>query len=158
MEKSYTKMCEVLLDTTFIYFIGNDVNRAIDGIELRDDYEYEVGEVIDGLQSEECSLLEMFVKLADRCDDDVMYEPELGDRKSLWFWSMMSNLGLTEYDNTHFIYEDVADICSAFNERTYDYDGSNGGAFRVTDPEKPLYDVELWYQMQWWLNEEYPEY
>ena len=76
-----------------------DENRAIDGLELRTDFEYETGEYLDktsGLMPK-CTVFEMLAALAIRCESQLMYNPSLGDRTSKWFFEFLDNLNL----NTH---------------------------------------------------------
>ena len=156
IEKDYTKLCEQMLETPFVYFVGNDVNRYEDGADLRRDYEDTYGEVDD--ICEEISVMEVLVKLAIRCDEDVMYEPEYGFRVDLWFWEMISALGLTKFNNHHYDFDEVEEILYCFNERTYGPDGGKGCAFIVNNPKRSMVDTEMWYQMMDWLMESYPEY
>lgn len=155
IEDDYLYLCDHLLNTRYIYFVGNDCNRAEDGLSMRVEFEHKHGVIND--IDDECTLLEMFVKLAIRCDEDVMYDPEYGDRVEKWFWEMLSNLGLTRFNNRHYDKEAVDYILDGFNNRIYGKKGGEGCAFPV---EKPLHDMrttEIWYQMMWWLNEKYPE-
>lgn len=155
IEENYIYLCDQMLDTRFIFFVGNDCNRAEDGLSLRVEFEHECG-IIEDID-DECTVLEMFVKLAMRCDEDVMYDPEYGNRTEKWFWEMISGLGLTKFDNRHYIFDEVAAVLDDFNNRHY---GKYGGAGCAFDVKKPLHDMnttEIWYQMMWWLNEKYPE-
>lgn len=152
---NYRSLCSQLLDTRYIYFVGNDSNRAEDGMVMRDEYERKYGTVNDIL--DECTLLEMFVKLAMRCDDDVMFDPEFGDRTGEWFWNFLDNLRLTKYDDRHYDEDAVNDILDDFNNRHYGKYGGKGCAFLVKKPLNDMRVTEIWYQMLWWLNESYPE-
>ena len=151
----YSLLFEKLLDIPFIYFVGNDDNRAVDGLNLRFDFEEEYGKITD-IEEDECSLLEMFVALARRCDVDIMYDEELGNRIPQWFWTMMDNIGLSEFDNRRFDELAVERLCDKFNYRKYTKEGKNGGAFPISRPKDDLRDVELWFQMSWYMvkNEE----
>lgn len=155
IEENYIYLCDQMLDTRFIFFVGNDCNRAEDGLSLRVEFEHKCG-IIEDID-DECTVLEMFVKLAMRCDEDVMYDPEYGNRTEKWFWEMISGLGLTKFDNRHYIFDEVEAVLDDFNNRHY---GKYGGAGCAFDVKKPLHDMnttEIWYQMMWWLNEKYPE-
>ena len=151
MPDIYIELCEQMLDTKFVYFVGNDCNRAEDGLALRFEFEEEYGVIQD--MDGECSLLEMFVKLAMRCEDDVMCEPSEGDRTSYWFWLMMENLGLTVFKGRSYDFEAVNDILDDFNNRHYGKNGGHGCAFKVRKPLRDMRTTEIWYQMMWWLNE-----
>lgn len=154
-EDDYGLLFEKLLSIPFVYFVGNDDNRAVDGLNLRFDFEEEYGKLTE-LNEDECSILEMFIALARRCDVDMMYDEECGNRVPLWFWTMMCNLGLSKYDNSEFDEDAVEKICDIFNYRKYKKDGSCGGAWPIRRCKEDLREVELWYQMSWYLvkNEE----
>lgn len=147
----YVNLCGQLLRTDYIYTVGNDVNRAIEGIGLRQEYEESYGFVKE-LAGRECSLLEMLVELAIRCDG-VMYDPGLGERPEYWFGIFLGNLKLSNYTNNRYDPGKISDICERFNYRYYNSDGRRGGLFVVTFPKADLRVTELWYQMMWWLNE-----
>ena len=151
----YTYLCDQLLNTKFEFFVGNDCNRAEDGMSLRVEFEHENGIIND--IDDECTLLEMFVKLAMRCDEDVMYDSKYGNRTDVWFWEFISNLNLTQFNNRHYDSDRINDILSRFNNRNYGVRGGAGCAFEVKKPLHDMRTTEIWYQMMWWLNEKYPE-
>lgn len=158
LDVCYQAVCMRMNSTDFIPFVGNDDNRAADGIDLRYKYETETGFYPEGYEDKPCSIFEMMVALALRCDEDVMYDPEVGERVDLWFWEMFTTLGLEEFEGNELDYDIIDDILERLNDRTYDFDGRNGGMFVMNNPPEDLRDVELWYQMMYWLNEKYPEY
>lgn len=78
----------------FIWRHPMDENRAIDGLELRSDFEYETGEYLDkssGLMPQ-CTMFEMLAALAMRCETQLMRDPMVGDRTSKWFFEFLDNL------------------------------------------------------------------
>lgn len=155
IEDDYIYLCDRMLDTKFIYFVGNDCNRAEDGLSLRVEFEHVNGIISD--IDDECTVLEMFVKLAIRCDEDVMYDAEYGNRVDKWFWEFLDGLGLTKFNNRNYVSEDVDRILDDFNNRHYGKKGGRGCAFEVKKPLRDMSTTEIWYQMMWWLNEKYPE-
>lgn len=155
IEDDYIYLCDRMLDTKFIYFVGNDCNRAEDGMSLRVEFEHDNGIISD--IDDECTVLEMFVKLAIRCDEDVMYDAEYGNRVDKWFWEFLDGLGLTKFNNRNYVSEDVDRILDDFNNRHYGKKGGRGCAFEVKKPLRDMSTTEIWYQMMWWLNEKYPE-
>jgi hypothetical protein len=155
IEDDYIYLCDRMLDTKFIYFVGNDCNRAEDGLSLRVEFEHDNGIISD--IDDECTVLEMFVKLAIRCDEDVMYDAEYGNRVDKWFWEFLDGLGLTKFNNRNYVSEDVDRILDDFNNRHYGKKGGRGCAFEVKKPLRDMSTTEIWYQMMWWLNEKYPE-
>ena len=95
---SYRNLLMMLHETEFIFSIPNDENRAVDGENLRYRFELEFEEREGmGLPCKitgPCSVLEMMIALAIRCEETIMDDPLYGDRTAQWFWRMMSNLGL----------------------------------------------------------------
>lgn len=159
--KDYSKLFKELLGIKFMHFVGNDVDRAKDGLELRFRFEEEYGKLyeLEKKLEGECSILEAFVALAERCERDIMCDFDCGDRTSEWFWVIMDNLGLSTFTNSSFNSDEIWRICEIFNLRKYGKSGKNGGAFplkrRHLDFESDVREVELWYQMNWYLTENY---
>lgn len=147
-EESYSMLLKQLFDTTFVYSLERDANRAHDGLDLRDQYSNEMG--VDLSNSGPCSLLEMMIALSIRCETDIMYNPGAGNRTYIWFWLMIENLGLLDMKNNLYDRSRVKIILINFMDRRYESDGK-GSLFHVpgsTDmPEK-----EIWYQMNTFLN------
>lgn len=152
---TYRRLLEVLHDTKFRYSILKDRNRAEDGIDLRrrfalgaEEYPYEV--IINSL-SGRCSVLEMMIALSIRCEENIMDDPNVGDRTGQWFWGMIINLGLGSMMDDRFDISYVNDVLDKFLDREFDPDG-RGGLFTVRNCEYDLRDVEIWYQLCWYLD------
>lgn len=149
---SYRKLLMHMHNTEFIYFIPKDANRAEDGIDLR----YRFTLVVDNNNALEyldgpCSVLEMMVALAIRCEENIMDDPNVGDRTSQWFWGMVVNLGLGSMTDDIFDRRIVDDILDRFLNREYEPNGE-GGLFTIKDCEKDLRKFEIWYQLCWYLD------
>ena len=142
-----------MFERPFEWFVKNDCNRASDGEELRDRYFHEIG--LDSAKDGPCSILEMFVALAIRCEVDIMYDPDAGDRTPMWFWIMMENMELDDLDDNSFSYEIANDILDMFLSRTYCRDGYRG-PFYISNCRRDLRKVELWYQLNYYLQENFP--
>lgn len=151
MGDEYLYLCDQLLRTDYIFTVGNDVNRAIEGIQLRQEFEEGYG-FVEELGGKECSVLEMLVELAIRCDG-VMFDPAKGERPEYWFWCFMENLKLDKFTNEEYDAGKIDEIIERFNYRYYNSHGRRGGLFAVKEPRGDLRVTELWYQMMWWLNE-----
>lgn len=153
-ENSYRKLLNYLHNTEFVWLIPRDVNRAEDGIELRYRFAYYNGmddeQVREELQGP-CSLLEMILALAIRCENDIMDDTAVGDRTGQWFWKMITNLGLGGMTDRRFDSIYVADTVDRFLNREYDADG-HGGLFVVRNCPYDLRDEEIWTQMTWFLD------
>ena len=92
---SFRKLLMQLHTTEFTYCLKMDKNREEDGIDLRYRFAYEHPEIpnaenyLDG----PCSVLEMMIALAIRCEEQFMDNALLGNRTAQWFWGMITNLG-----------------------------------------------------------------
>lgn len=149
---TYRQLFTYLHDTEFVYFVPYDENRADDGIALRYrfclyhdclDLEY----CLDG----PCSILEMMVALALRCEERIMSDPEKGDRTAQWFWSMISSLGLSGMTDYNFDERLVYDVVTRFLKREYDPDGK-GSLFTIRRWERDARDAEIWHQLLAYCN------
>ena len=149
---SYRKLLAYLRSIEFTYSIPRDKNRAEDGLDLRYRFAYETNikhaeDYIHG----PCSVLEMMVALAIRCEENIMDDPSYGNRTGQWFWGMIVNLGLGFMTDSRFDEQFVDDIIFRFLNREYEPDGK-GGLFTVRNCKYDLRTVEIWYQMCWYLD------
>ncbi len=153
---SYRKLFSYLHNVEFIYIIEMDGNRAEDGIDLRYRFGYEQGYdspmIATLLDNRPCSVLEMLIALAIRCEEHIMNDPDIGNRTGQWFWNMIINLGLGSMDDSMFDKNYVEDVISRFLYRKYKRNGE-GGLFTVEHCKSDLRTVEIWYQMCWYLDE-----
>lgn len=157
LARSHRKLLDELYFTEFIWTVPMDSNRARDGLELRDFYEAEGNDPmtssahLDG----QCSVLEMMVALAIRMERELLHEDENGDRTPDWFWNMVASMGLIDLEDDCFDEYFVRDTLDILLCRKYKTDGK-GGLFWVKNrPEKDLRRVEIWYQMQFWVRENF---
>lgn len=150
---SYKKLLTRLHNIEFIWFIPMDENRADDGINLRYRFAFDKGYDPDQIKvylDKPCSVLEMIIALAMHCEE-FMDDPQIGDRTSQWFWSMMVSLGLGSVTDDNFDRKYVNDVITRFLNREYEPNG-NGGLFTIRRCEYDLRDVEIWHQLCWYLN------
>jgi hypothetical protein len=155
--KRYKYLLSRLHSIPFTHHVPNDDNRAYDGEHLRDVFidamglgEYEFSLLIQ----RPCSVLEMIVALSIRIPDFINRKSPAG-----WFWELMDNLDLTRYSDDCYYTEGgvmyVRDIVHNFLKRNYTFNG-NGGLFPLMKTQrKDQRKVEIWYQMQEYLNENY---
>ena len=152
---SYRKLLRSLHSADFTYEIPMDDNRAEDGIDLRyrfgDENHYDDAMIAAYLDDRPCSVLEMMIALAIRCEEHIMDDPDIGDRTGLWFWGMVSNLGLADMSDTKFNFSHVEDAVRRFLDRAYGRNGE-GGLFTVKRNRYDMRSVEIWYQMCWYLD------
>lgn len=142
---SYEKLLHILHNTDFTWTIPMDSNRADDGMGLRRRFGIDIPD-------KPCSVLEMAVALAIRCERSVMWNPDIGDRTGQWFWEMITNLGLGTMTDERFDETKTREIISRLLERRYEPDGK-GGLFTVRNSRFDLRTVEIWYQAMWRLEE-----
>ena len=149
----YRKLLMCLHDIEFIYSITNDRNRAEDGVDLRYRFARERG--IDNVSTYltgPCSVLEMMIALSIRCEEHIMDDPDIGNRTGKWFWDMVSNLGLHKMNDTKFNKDFVCETIRIFLNRDHGSNGE-GGLFTVRNCPYDLREVEIWYQMCWYLDD-----
>ena len=149
-ELTFWKILRVLYTTEFVSLVSFDENRISDAKDLRK--EFVDSEGLEGVDPEwielGCSLLELMVGLSRR----LAFE---GDgRPHYWFWMhLMVNLGLDRFnDSRRFRKTSVDYILDDLIQRRYGSDG-HGGFFPLQNPQKDQRRVELWYQLNAYLNE-----
>lgn len=149
---SYGKLLSYLHQVEFTWIIKKDANRAEDGIDLRRRFslEHDLDDISDLLDGP-CSVLEMMVALSMRCEESIMDDPSVGDRTAQWFWKMIVNLGLGGMTDARFNANYVDDIIIRFLNRDYEPNGK-GGLFVVKRCEYDMRDVEIWYQLCYYLD------
>ena len=154
--KTYRALLERLNETEFIPFHPMDENRVDDGVELRYRFGREEGipdaEIATNLDNRECSVLEIMVSLAIRMEETITSDPDYGDRTSIWFWDMVDSMGLLDMYDDHFHGETVNTTLDRTIRREYASNG-RGGLFTVREPREDMRNVEIWYQMMWWLTD-----
>lgn len=152
-EISYRKLLMHLHNVPFRYSILRDENRAEDGIDLRRRFAYDYSDINDADEylTDPCSVLEMMLALSLRCEENIMDDPDMGDRTKQWFWGMISNLGLGSMSDDQYDKRYVDHILNRFLDRDYDPDGK-GGLFTVRNCEYDLRDIEIWVQLLWYLD------
>jgi len=153
---SFKKVLTYLHQVDFCYTIAMDENRESDGIDLRYRFGYENDisdhEIASVLDNRPCSVLEMMVALSLRCEENIMDDPDIGNRTGLWFWEMMKSLGLYSMSDSRFSKKQADIIVQRFLNREYGRDGQ-GGLFTISAPPRDMRSVEIWYQMMWHLDE-----
>lgn len=151
----YSRLFSELHNIEFRWIIDRDGNRAADGVELRDDYEIPDAYcgIIDYFLDRSCSVLEMLIGLAIRVDNDIIGDPA-EEHPEKFFMEMIENLGLDRYTNLRF--DDVAihRRIDRWMERKFTSHGL-GGLFPVYHDQRDQRDLEIWDQMNSYLNENY---
>lgn len=160
----YWRVIRRLHKLEFYVLVPMDENRYEDGLYLRekfaDEYGYPLKQIYTILDGR-CSVLEMLVAFAERIENDIMWDPDKGDRTALWFWTMIWNLGLNpkRFSDENFDYECMVELDESIERalsRTYKINGEGGFFPLKSHPQKNFRRTELWYQMQFWVEENYP--
>lgn len=150
----YRKLLALLHNINFRYSIPLDSNREEDGLSLRYRFscmsKYRKINVLKYLDKP-CSVLEMMIALAIRCEESIMDDPDIGNRTAQWFWLMITNLDLEYMDDNHFDKSIAIEKIDIFLNREYKRNGE-GGLFIVDNARRDLRNVEIWYQMCWYLD------
>lgn len=149
---SYRKLLMRLHRIEFTWFIPRDDNRADDGIQLRRRYALQCEDMsLANCLMGPCSVLEMMVALAIRCEETIMDDALMGNRTGQWFWGMIHNLGLTPMTDSKFDRDFVDETIDRLLNREYEPDG-RGGLFTIRNCTHDLRTVEIWCQLSWYLG------
>lgn len=155
--QKYSSLLSLLFNTEFYWSddIPMDENRAIDGMQMRerfsDEMNVELAYILDNLPRY-CSVLEMMIALAIRCETHIMSNDDYGDRTAQWFWMMITNLGLSGMTDDKFDTGYCESIIDRFLVRMYKKNGE-GGLFTVNNRPEDMRNVEIWYQLHFFLSE-----
>lgn len=153
---SFTKLASALFDIPFIVEIPRDENRVQDALSLRYSFGSKIGlddrEIIFYLDDKQCSVFEVMVALAKRCESQLMSDYLYGDRTSYWFNEMIVSLGLGGMYNKNFDSDRVKHAVDIMLHHQFEPNGK-GGLFTVKRPIRDLRSLELWAQMCDHLNE-----
>lgn len=154
--RSYNKLIFLLNEIEFTYLRPLDENRAADGINFRYRFGYENGYSRDFIRNylddHPCSVLEMMAALAFRCEESIMSNLESGDRTGVWFWEMISSLGLLDMDDDNFDEKIIYNSIKRMLARSYKKNG-RGGLFMTHNPNIDMRKLDIWYQLMVFLNE-----
>lgn len=157
-ESDYSLILGLLYEKEFRWTIIYDENLAIWALELRKEFyksSKTVAKLVDlnGEIDKNCSILEMMVCLAKLCEDRIMTN-WVENNTYIWFWDMIDNLGLKNYDDISFDFEEVDEILERFLDRNYKKNGE-GGLFTIQNPCKNMTKIDIWMQMNLWLVENF---
>lgn len=150
--QSYWKLFKQLYTTQFLWLIPNDDNRLEDGkalrIEFLDSQQIALTKRDDGWIDLGCSVLELMVGLARRL------EFEAGGKSHYWFWVLMENVGLREFnDARRYPRRHIEEVLNGVIFRQYTRHGL-GGFFPLQGPCEDQRNVELWYQLSAYVLEQ----
>ena len=150
-KRSYRKLLSFLHSEKFIYVDEYDSNRAADGEQLRWRYVYEAKGCEDILDCEEpCTVLEMLIALSFQMEN-IMEGSDADYSVGYWFWMMLTNLELDKMIDSKFDKHEAYEKIHIFMHRDYEPNGI-GNIFVIDNCRTDLRDVEIWWQMCWYLD------
>lgn len=164
--KSYIKLCSLLNKVPFEPIIKLDENRLSDVHSLlretyiqsqSDWYRLNGCDIIMELPTWPVSFLELIISLAMRIDLDFMREINGIDNTRIYFWILVRNLGILEYDDEHWGEDAIISIVNRLNivqDRKYDFNG-NGGLFPLEHAEMDQRNVQIWNQLCQFVNQRF---
>ena len=147
--RSYWTLLDQLLRKEFVWLVPNDDNRAEDGRNLRLEFlDSQRSSYVDSdWMRLGCSMLELLIGISRR----LSFETERNSRE--WFWELIENLELDEYnDNSPIPSEDIDEVLDRVIWRIYKPDGF-GGLFPLKRTGADQRRIELWYQMSEYVLE-----
>lgn len=162
-EEPFYNLLGVMHNCIFRWSMDMDENRTYDGRELRREWDDHCftsmsDTEFDIFLREPVSCLEVLIGLAIRIQDEIMWNPDKGDRVPVWFWQMVENLGLKDLDDDHFYGSDsanrVLETLEIWMDREYTKDGI-GSIFPIPKCNKDLRSMQIWSQMSEYFLEFY---
>lgn len=153
---SYEKLLTRLHEIDFNWVIPMDADRAADGMDLRYRFGYEHSYdgpmIADYLDDRPCTVLEMMIALAVRCEEHIMEDDDEGNRTGQWFWNMIVSLGLGPMTDDRYDDRFVDMVIDQFMYRKYAPNGE-GSLFTIHDSNRDMRSINIWYQMCLYLDE-----
>ena len=156
--KHYWLLANALQEKKFEWSVANDDNRIFEARDLREKFcNFVEIPYREYWFSDKVSMLELLISLAYRCETIMEGEP-VNMKMINWFWDMMLNVRLDIYTDEEYYDRDghivINQILDKIINRTYGRDGQ-GGLFPLKKAKKDQRKVELWYQMNAYLVENF---
>ena len=142
-----SRLGRALHGVQYRYFVQNDVNRAIEGKNLRRIYVELGGKPAWAYEDEPASVMEVLVAFAQRADDLATGMGIQPDARG-WCSLFLYHLGLSGDCSTH----DIQTKAQYWVNRQYTASGK-GGLFPLDYPTRDQRRLELWYQLNDYLRE-----
>lgn len=147
--RKYDILLHELNSIEFYWVIEMDENRDIDAVELRKQFLFDHGyDITRDLWDSPRSVLEVLVAFSQRIEIEITGEPG-NDDLGKWFWVMLDNLGLLDQEDLYFDQRLVhRNIENWLSKKT-----GKSTIFPSKKLASQQNQVEMWYQMQNYLNE-----
>lgn len=153
---SFHSLLMFLYNRDYIPACEMDECRASDGVNLRYRFATENDipyvQIDAALHDVPCNMLEMLVALALRIEEHIMEDSSAGNRVGQWFWNMVVSLGMAAMDDNRFNADRAEYIIERFERREYQANGA-GGLFTLNHPTEDMRQIDIWYQLMAYLNE-----
>lgn len=151
--RTHRMLLEQLYDTEFVAFVPHDENRIEDAKDLRYEYlaEFEEEQGDPRWIRKPCSMFELLIVLSRQLSF------EMDDDEVVWFWHLIEVMELEKYTDAEYnedVMEEVSRVLQRVIWRKYSPDG-HGGLFPLRDSHRDQRQVELWYQLNAYLIEQF---
>jgi hypothetical protein len=149
--ESFDELLRYLHQTEFVWVVSGDDNRVQDAKDLRTDFMYKFDVPNDFPElgfADIVSVLEIIIAVSR------ILEFVAGGEAAAWAWRLIDNLGLNHFYDPLDLkkIKAVDEILETLIWRTYDRNGK-GGFFPLLFPEEDQTKVEIWYQLNAYVNE-----
>lgn len=152
--KTYWDLLNVMFEKEFIFVVPMDDNRIADGLDLRVEFARERRLRPYALNSlGPCSFLEVLIALSRHLAFTA------GGEAPGWAWQLLGNLELHRMTDplTRPKHRKVQEVMDTVIWRTYAPDGT-GGFFPLAFSDDDQTKIELWYQLNAYVEELHPEH
>lgn len=149
----YDKLLRYLAGSRFYSDVDRDDNLLEHCRYMREDFAEEANDngVRVDIPKGDVTLLEVMINLSIKAEDIMQDLDEVDYAR--WFWAMMKNSGLGFYTNYRYNEGGARTHIKRILDRTYEPNGK-GGLFYIPgiDERYDLSEIELWYQLMWYIN------
>lgn len=145
----YSLLLRQLDSMPFEWIFALDENRAAAGINLRGEYAFAVSVNEEDVRTGPCTVLEMLIGVAGHMEDQLACDIEI------WFWTLIGNLCLDQFDDDNYDQRGVEYIVKSWLHREYRRNGA-GSIFPLKNYPGDCRNLDIWSQMNAWINENYP--
>lgn len=151
--RTFWNLFRQMHETIFVAIVPHDENRIADGRDLRYEWlrENEDEQGDPEWMRAPCSMLELFIVLSRALSF------EMDDKMEPWFWHLMEELDLEQFNDRNYnesAQEVITNTLDRVIWRQYEPNGQ-GGLFPLRDSARDQRKVELWYQLNAYLIEQF---
>jgi len=153
-QRTHEMLLTIMHQSDFIVLNELDRNRVEDGRGLRERYLNQTGINVLRMNNDCITFLEVVIALAEKMSFLTSQETDPPFTHK-WFGVLLKNSGLVVFTDDSFQSIDAGTVrekIKNINFRMYAPDG-NGGFFPLEKTHVDQRQVELWFQMQEWLDE-----